>query len=108
MGEDVTLDAPSPSPEAPLLSEAGASSASTSVGAGAAGDLHDGEEAVPVSRPRGPREPTPREVEDHVLTGHAAYRSWCAHCVRGRGSAAPHRTSDHSDENDVPVLSFDY
>ena len=28
-----------------------------------------------------------REIQDHVLTGHASFRSWCAACVRGRGRA---------------------
>ena len=32
-----------------------------------------------------PSDPTPREIQDHVLTGHASFRSWCAVCVKGRG-----------------------
>ena len=34
-----------------------------------------------------PSDPTPREIQDHVLTGHACFRSWCAACVTGRGRA---------------------
>ena len=36
-------------------------------------------------------DPTPREIEDHVLTGHARFRSWCAACAEGRGRAEGHR-----------------
>ena len=32
-------------------------------------------------------DPTSREIEDHVLTGHASVLSWCAACVQGRGRA---------------------
>ena len=28
-----------------------------------------------------PSDPTSREIEDHVLTGHASFRSCCAACV---------------------------
>ena len=38
-----------------------------------------------------PSDPTPREIEDHVFTGHARFRSWCAACARGRGRADTHR-----------------
>ena len=32
----------------------------------------------------GPREPTNEEKEDHEKL-HIPFRSWCRHCVRGRG-----------------------
>ena len=32
-------------------------------------------------------DPTPREIEDHVLTGHARFQSRCAACVRGARSS---------------------
>ena len=31
------------------------------------------------------------EIEDHVLTGHASFRSWCASCMQGRGRAGRHQ-----------------
>ena len=34
---------------------------------------------------------TSREIEEHVLTGHASVRSWCAACVQGRGRAERHQ-----------------
>ena len=37
-----------------------------------------------------PEDPTDAEVEAHKLSGHACFRSWCRHCVRGRGTEAPH------------------
>ena len=37
-----------------------------------------------------PKMPTRTEIEEHNLT-HLPYRSWCRHCVRGRGRS--YRTS---------------
>ena len=44
---------------------------------------------------KGQAMPTPmtvsrKEREEHELT-HLPYRSWCAHCVRGRGRNMPHK-----------------
>ena len=36
-------------------------------------------------RRNSPSDPTSWAIEDHVLTGHASFRSWCAACVEGRG-----------------------
>ena len=52
-----------------------------------------------------PRKPSPEEVAAHELT-HLPYRSWCSHCVRGRGRADDHRPSDGIRE--VPLISTDY
>ena len=35
-------------------------------------------------RRQDPREPTEAEREEHEMT-HIPFRSWCRHCVRGRG-----------------------
>ena len=43
-----------------------------------------------------PKLPSQAEVEEHYLT-HLPCRSWCRHCVRGRGRAADHRTQDRDD-----------
>ena len=54
-----------------------------------------------------PEDPTEEERESHQLTGHACFRSWCRHCVRGRGTEAAHRSSVSS-SNALPVISWDY
>ena len=37
-----------------------------------------------------PKLPCAEEVETHNLT-HLPYRSWCPHCVRGKGKTMDHR-----------------
>ena len=54
-----------------------------------------------------PEDPTNAEVEAHKLSGHACFRSWCRHCVRGRGTEAPHSRVKPPDSA-VPVISWDY
>ena len=39
-----------------------------------------------------PKLPSKKEVEDHNLSGHMPYRSWCTYFVLDRGKAAPHTT----------------
>ena len=46
---------------------------------------------------RGPIGPTKSEREIHEAT-HVPYRSWCRHCVRGRGRNAPHTRRGEEDE----------
>lgn len=53
-----------------------------------------------------PLDPSESEVEDHRLTGHAVFRSWCPHCVRGRGRDDPHAEGPLEDA--IPVISWDY
>ena len=53
-----------------------------------------------------PRVPTRAEVDEHNMT-HLPYRSWCTHCVRGRGEAHPHHNSG-DEERDVPELHVDH
>ena len=43
----------------------------------------------PIAAPN-PRKPSSGEVAEHELT-HLPFRSWCAHCVRGKGKSADHR-----------------
>ena len=54
-----------------------------------------------------PLDPTTAEVENHKLTGHAVFRSWCRHCVRGRGREAPHSSIERP-ASSLPILSWDY
>lgn len=56
-------------------------------------DGSDAEEQKGERKPifvRAPREPSKEERDEHCLT-HLPYRSWCRHCVRGRGREWPHR-----------------
>ena len=53
-----------------------------------------------------PKLPSKKEVEDHNLSGHMPYRSWCTFCVMGRGKAAPHYKQTRADG--LPELHMDY
>ena len=62
-------------------------------------------------RRNNPSDPTSRETDDHVLTGHACFRSWCAACVQGRGRAVGHQgegRKEFEDGSKVPIVSWDY
>ena len=65
---------------------------------GAAASEHDGEDVRdleqqarerPVLRKR-TEQPTAAEVQEHEISGHEPYRSWCRACVAGRGRADAH------------------
>ena len=63
------------------------------------GDVEVGRESEDegggVRRPRkmlDPKEPSEEERKDHALT-HLPFRSWCRHCVRGRGKEEPCRNT---------------
>ena len=64
-------------------------------------------EARAPKRAISPEDPTPAEVEEHKLSGHARFRSWCRHCVRGRDTEGPHSRVSPPD-NAIPVISWDY
>ena len=55
----------------------------------------------------GPASPSRSEYENHVVT-HWPYRSWCAHCVRGRAVASQHRKLPKDGESLIPLISLDY
>ena len=52
-----------------------------------------------------PKLPTPNEVRAHSLT-HLPFRSWCEHCVKGRGREAPHRRI--AEEPKIPEVHVDF
>ena len=52
-----------------------------------------------------PHEPTEQELEEHLLT-HWPFRSWCDHCVRGRGKSGQHREVKR--EASIPIVGIDY
>ena len=69
-----------------------------------------GDELREPRRRNSPSDPTSREIEDHVLTVHATFRSWCAACVQGRGRAERHQGEGRKDlehGSKVPVVSWD-
>ena len=53
-----------------------------------------------------PRLPGEAEIRDHQLT-HLPFRSWCRHCVRGRGIEAAH-CKTKGDGGDVPEFHMDF
>ena len=75
------------------------------------GESIGGDEVREPRRRNSPSDPTSREIENHVLTGHASFRSWCAACVQGRGRAERHQGEGRKELEDgskVPVFSWDY
>ena len=46
---------------------------------------------------RDPLLPSPEEVRAHDMT-HLPYRSWCVHCVRGKGKSMAHAKREGGDE----------
>ena len=59
---------------------------------------------------RSPSDPTAAEVEEHEATGHVQYRTWCKHCVAGRGNGQQHRTREEElrAQDGLPVIASDY
>ena len=70
-------------------------------------DVEEEKTAPAVRVARSPGDPTPREIEEHMVT-HMPFRSWCPHCVRGRGVSTPHTSKDKEGDNRVPIVAFDY
>ena len=54
-----------------------------------------------------PHQPTLEEIEQHNLT-HLPYRSWCRHCVRGRGKSHAQYKMEAEQSHTVPHVSMDY
>jgi hypothetical protein len=55
-----------------------------------------------------PRLPSEQEAEQHYASGHLPYRSWCNHCMRGRGREADDRRNDKDAEEGVPEYYMAY
>ena len=62
------------------------------------------EEGRKPQKMQNPLKPTEAEVEELNLTL-LPYRSWCRHCVRGRGKEMPHRKLE--DEAGMPEVHAD-
>ena len=56
-------------------------------------------------RKAAPEEPTSQERAEHMLT-HMPFRSWCGHCVRGRGKEEPCRQGQGDPEH--PEVHMDF
>ena len=68
------------------------------------------EEATETRKPRiatRPIAPTKQEREEH-LPLHITYRSWCPHCVAGKGNANKHMMSDGDGEKMGITWHMDY
>ncbi len=52
-----------------------------------------------------PKEPSKEEREEHEKT-HLPFRSWCRHCIRGRGKQLPHR--EGAQETNMNEIRMDY
>ena len=73
----------------------------------AEGELVVGEEeAQAVDTLPTPYQPTQSERDDHELT-HANYRSWCEHCVNGRGLEMKHAATTQEGRG-IAIVGFDY
>ena len=106
-------EVPEEGPEAPNVSARGADDfdMGDEVAQRGASDAESIDEVREPRRRNSPSDPTSREIEDHVLTGHACFRSWCAACVQGRGRAERHHgegCKELEDGSKVPVVSWDY
>ena len=54
-----------------------------------------------------PKLPTEEEVRQHLLC-HLPYRSWCHHCIRGRGRERDHRRQLEDHVEGIPEYHLDY
>ena len=72
---------------------------------GEAGTGEEGEEGRKAKGKKVDPRPSQEEVDEHMKS-HIPYRSWCHHCVAGRGVNDSHIRG--SEESDVPVIGMDY
>ena len=67
----------------------------------------DNEDEVKVVVAKNPELPSQEEIDRHNVT-HMPYRSWCRHCIMGRGRSAPHKKLDAEKQHVIPTVSHDY
>ena len=74
---------------------------------GEPGEEYEVEEIERPVQVRSPSDPTAAEVEEHEATGHVQYRTWCKHCVAGRGIGQQHRTREEElrAQDGLPVIA---
>ena len=56
---------------------------------------------------RQPDQPTAQQRREHDIC-HVPYRSWCKHCVRGRGKRRAHSRIKSGRDEDLPHAAIDY
>lgn len=54
-----------------------------------------------------PYTPSRQERVEHDLT-HCPYRSWCEHCVHGKGVSHGHFQRQPDEESSIPLIGVDY
>ena len=67
-----------------------------------------GEEAEEAQMPKTvkpPIKPTREEVNEHMIS-HLPFRTWCAHCVKGKSKSKAHQRKGK--ERTIPTVSIDY
>jgi len=53
--------------------------------------------------------PSAEEIDDHLVSGHYPYRSWCQPCIEGRAVSTHHRRAQRDARGKmVATISFDY
>ena len=63
------------------------------------------QDAQPLHVARDPLLPSQADVECHRCT-HIPFRSWCRHCIQGRGRGDPHLRK--ADASNIPLVGLDY
>ena len=53
-----------------------------------------------------PKKPSQAEINEHELT-HLPFRSWCKHCIMGRGKESPHKKAKEG-EAMMPEIHSDF
>ena len=61
-----------------------------------------------VKKVHDPKLPSKEEVKEHYVSGHMPYRSWCHHCIRGRGRERDHRRKGEQEQQGIPEYHMDY
>ena len=74
---------------------------------GEVGEGAQDQERIEAKMRKDPGLPSAEEIKRHNIT-HLPYRSWCAHCVRGRGVGHPHLSRKAQQVGDVPTIGADY
>ena len=68
-------------------------------------EREEGEEVQIPKTVKPPIKPTKEEVNEHMIS-HLPFRTWCAHCVKGKSKSKAHRR--RSGERTIPTVSIDY
>ena len=66
----------------------------------------EGQEGKPMRGAKTPVKPSRQEVQDHNRC-HIPFRTWCAHCMRGKAKASPH-SGNRNTEHGKPIVAIDY